>query len=142
MKLYGPESRSSFGYWFAHWCAFQMVALLCGVWKPKYLLQDIEKPWLKLFVPYEKLKKWHRNHSDHHLEYLIRFGPEHFDYMGMLIDWDCGRFTKSNSPLRAPEYYETIREKLLSKINGDTSNPVYLDFLKVVPKLLQKYFNA
>lgn len=51
MKTYGfdKESRSTFKYWFAHWCAFQMVALDLHVWRPKYLLHDIEKPWLRLF---------------------------------------------------------------------------------------------
>ena len=97
--MFKKEERSSFKYWFAHWCAFQMVALSCHAWKPKYLLHDIEKPWLKLlWKDYKKVQKWHRRHNSHHVEYP---GPK--DYEAMCIDWDCSRFTKSNGQLNA--YY-------------------------------------
>ena len=46
--MFTKKDRSSFKYWFAHWCGFQITALNLGIWKPKYLLHDIEKPWLKL----------------------------------------------------------------------------------------------
>lgn len=46
--MFTKEERSGFKYWFAHWCAFQMTALNLKCWRPKYLLHDIEKPWLKL----------------------------------------------------------------------------------------------
>ena len=46
--MFTKEERSGFKYWFAHWCAFQMTALNLKCWRPKYLLHDIEKPWLSL----------------------------------------------------------------------------------------------
>ena len=46
--MFSKSERSSFKYWFAHWCAYNMTALNLGMWKPKYLLHDIEKPWLML----------------------------------------------------------------------------------------------
>lgn len=104
------KSRSTFAYWFAHWCAFQMVALNLGAWKPKYLLHDIEKPWLKLFMSYDKVKTWHRTHSKHHLSYKGNNGKplyvnydvlDKLDYQAMLIDWECSRYTKAEAPKTA-----------------------------------------
>ena len=46
--MFSKSERSSFKQWFAHWCAHKMTALNLGMWKPKYLLHDIEKPWLML----------------------------------------------------------------------------------------------
>lgn len=116
--MFTKEERSSFPYWFAHWCAFQMTALNHKMWKPKYLLHDIEKPWLRLLYPYEKVQKWHRNHNKHHPEWLeIRLAEclmpheyydalyyiNQFDYEAMIIDWECSHFTKEASPKTARE---------------------------------------
>ena len=46
--MFEEKDKSSFKYWFAHWCAYQMTALNCGAWKFKYLFHDIEKPFLEL----------------------------------------------------------------------------------------------
>lgn len=46
--MFTKEERSGFKYWFAHWRAFQMTALNLKCRKFKYLLHNIEKPWLKL----------------------------------------------------------------------------------------------
>ena len=71
MKKFNKQERSSWRYFWAHWCAFQMVAVTLGVWKPKHLFHDWYKPWLKMFgVPYEDIQKFHRMNSSHHLEYL------------------------------------------------------------------------
>ena len=112
--MFTKEERSSFPYWFAHWCSFQMTALNHHMWKPKYLFHDIEKPWLRLFLPYKKVQKWHRHHHNHHLEWLddklkgckdgdIRKILDRFDWEGMVIDWECSRFTKLASPKNARE---------------------------------------
>lgn len=90
---FDKESRSTFKYWFAHWCAFQMVALNLHVWRPKYLLHDIEKPWLRLFLPYAEVQIWHREHSNHHLEYLKKHNVEDIDIMAMIIDCECSLIT-------------------------------------------------
>ena len=69
-QMFTKADRSSFKYWFAHWCGFQLTALNLGIWKPKYLLHDIEKPWLKLLWKgdYKRVQKWHRTHNKHHLD--------------------------------------------------------------------------
>ena len=105
-NMFSKEDRSSFPYWFAHWCAFNMVALVCKRWKFKYLFHDFEKPWLRLFMPYEKVQKFHRLHSRHHLEYL---GEK--DWEAMVIDWECSRYTKQESPRTAREELERLLDE-------------------------------
>ena len=66
LRRFGKDERSSFPYWFAHWKAFNMVALQLGHWKFKYLFHDIEKPWLMLlWKDYKRVQKWHRAHNTH-----------------------------------------------------------------------------
>lgn len=142
MRYFSKDERSTFPYWFAHWCAFQIIALLTGLWKPKYLFHDFEKPWLKLFWPYEKVRKWHRLHSNHHLEWLVKHGPEKFDFEGMLIDWECGRLTKRNSPLRAINYFKKETDKLQEMLGPDyESSPTYQVFVERVRELLKRNFD-
>ena len=111
--MFDKKDRSKFKYWFAHWCSFQMIALNLGAWKPKYLLHDIEKPfmlywnmWFKGMKhedAYKKVQKFHRKHNRHHLEYV---GNK--DYEAMIIDWECSRFTKTKSPLTAKQQLEKL----------------------------------
>lgn len=108
---FNKEDRSTFPYWFAHWCAFNMVALNLKCWKFKYLFHDIEKPWLLLWYKYimnyddayKHVQKWHRKHNKHHIEYYPKANR---DFAAMLIDWECSQFTKTTSPLNAVEELE------------------------------------
>lgn len=109
--MFTKEERSSFKYWFAHWCAFQMTALNLKCWKFKYLFHDIEKPWLKLFLTYDKVQHIHRTLNNHHLQYKH---PNLIDWEAMVIDWECSRFTKEAAPL-------TARETMMMKIRKDNS---------------------
>lgn len=109
--MFTKEERSSFKYWFAHWCAFQMTALNLKCWKFKYLFHDIEKPWLKLFLTYDKVQNLHRTLNNHHLQYKY---PNSIDWEAMVIDWECSRFTKEAAPL-------TARETMMMKIRKDNS---------------------
>lgn len=109
--MFTKEERSSFKYWFAHWCAFQMTALNLKCWKFKYLFHDIEKPWLKLFLTYDRVQHMHRTLNNHHLQYKH---PNRIDWEAMVIDWECSRFTKESAPL-------TARETMMMKIRKDNS---------------------
>lgn len=101
--MFDKSERSSFKYWFAHLCAFNMTALNLKVWKFKYLFHDFEKPWLMLFwKDYKRVQTWHRKHNRHHLEYA---GNKIYDFEAMIIDLECSRFTKSASPLTARDEY-------------------------------------
>lgn len=107
--MFNKEERSTFPYWFAHWCAYQMTALNLRIWKPKYLLHDIEKPWLKLFLPYDKVQNFHNNHASHHLIHYLQTGK--LDIDAWIIDTECGRYTKNAS------LYQGVVEKLYSSFN-------------------------
>lgn len=131
MLMFSKEERSSFKYWFAHWCAFQMTALNLKAWKFKYLFHDMEKPWMKLFIKdYSKVQKWHRTHNKHHWEYK---NPYKIDFEAMVIDWECSRFTKLDSPLTARELYEY-------RLKSDKLNDIQKSLLKksMLP-ILEKY---
>ena len=134
--MFSKEERSTFPYWFAHWCAFNMTALNLRVWKFKYLFHDIEKPWLRLFWDYEKVQRWHRYHNNHHLEYMYR-GT--IDIEAMLIDWECSRFTKEASTLTARQEWEKLVEEWKS---ADWHYYRYMltqhPELKTVDKILEK----
>lgn len=105
------SDRSSFKYWFAHWSAFQMTALNHKVWKPRFLLHDIEKPWLKLFCKYPTVKEFHRTHANHHLDYGKLHGWCKMDWTAAVIDWECSRFTKMDAQLNARDTLELQMKK-------------------------------
>lgn len=115
--MFTKEERSSFPYWFAHWCAFQMTALNLRCWKPRFLLHDWYKPWLRLFLPYSIVQKIHKQNSKHHLEWFDKHGYTlkniyRFDWDSMIIDWECSRFTKEASQINAYKKWEKVVDGL------------------------------
>lgn len=131
VHLFGKEDRSSFKYWFAHWCAFNMTALNLGIWRPRFLFHDWMKPWLKLFWPYPKVQTYHRTHAKHHLQYGIKHGWDKLDVSALITDWECSRFTKVAQPLDARNtlekecskeeikpYEEAVRKLIEPKLNA------------------------
>lgn len=109
MKKFNKEQRATWKYFWAHWFAFQMTATVLGVWKFKYLFHDWYKPWLKMFgIPYYKIQKYHRTHSNHHLEWLDNHNPNEIDWIALIIDWECSRFTKESSPRTAREEMNNV----------------------------------
>lgn len=102
--MFKESEKSTFKYFFAHWCAYQMTALNLKVWKFRFLFHDVEKPWLKLILRnYEKVRHIHRKYNKHHLAYR---NPNKIDWLGLVIDWECSRFTKEDAPLNARQTYE------------------------------------
>ena len=124
--MFTKAERSSFPYWFAHWCAFQMTALNSKAWKMKYLFHDAEKPWFKLFLKYPTVQRIHRSRHKHHPEWLerklrefywkygilpedvVKYYLDKFDYNGAIIDWECCHFTKAEEPLDAHDEYKRL----------------------------------
>lgn len=131
-QMFTKADRSSFKYWFAHWCGFQLTALNLGIWKPKYLLHDIEKPWLKLLWKgdYKRVQKWHRTHNKHHLEYGLKHGWNAIDWEALMIDWECCGLSKQEAQLDA-------RETLEYEINKDKWKP----YAKEIETRLEQYLN-
>jgi hypothetical protein len=132
--MFTKQDRSSFKYWFAHWCGFQLTALNLGIWKPKYLLHDIEKPWLKLLWrgDYKKVQKWHRTHNKHHLEYGLEHGWDAIDWEALMIDWECCSLSKQEAQLDA-------RETLEYEIQREKWKPYATDISNCLLPILNKY---
>lgn len=132
--MFNPEEKSTFKYWLAHWCSYNMTALNLRCWKFKYLFHDIEKPWLKLLLgDYKKVRDWHRKHNKHHLEYK---NPDKIDWESLIIDWECSRFTKLDSPETAREMYEYSITKKVE--NGKISNDMAIKMKNNIPPILDK----
>lgn len=97
--MFTKDKKGTFKYTFAHWAAYQMTALNLGCWKFRFLFHDVEKPLLKMLgFKYERVRNIHRRHARHHLAYR---NPENIDWLGLVIDWECSRFTKLDAPLNA-----------------------------------------
>lgn len=108
-KLFTKKDRSSFSYWYYHWKAYNLAAYYLGCWKFKYLFHDIEKPWLRLFLPYKKVQSIHRKNNSHHLEY--KRGLDNIDIQAFIIDNECSRFTKLEAQLNARDYLNLLSKK-------------------------------
>lgn len=123
--MFSKKERSSFKYWFAHKCAFNMTALNCDAWRFKYLFHDMEKPFMKLFLEYKTVQTLHRKYNKHHPEWLenhlwayddcdkltqekINKFLKRFDYKAAIIDWECSHFTKEACKLDAADEYRRL----------------------------------
>ena len=126
-KKFTKDKRSTFSYWFWHWLAFNLTAKEYGLWKPKYLIHDLEKPWLRLVLPYNKVQQIHRTHNNHHLEY-----PGEKDWEALFIDWKCSHLTKEASPKRALEEAQYKLE------TGEMTYRDYQKFLSTVLPILKR----
>lgn len=131
-SMFDKKDKSTFSYWFAHWCAFQLTALNLGLWKFRYIFHDAEKPWLKLFWSYKKLQKWHRTHNKHHLEYGIKHGFDKIDWHALMIDWECSRFSKKQCPLNC-------REEMENKLTEEKWKPYEKEIRMYLGGLLNAY---
>ena len=128
-KKFSKNQRSSFSYWFWHWLAFNYTAIKLKAWKPKYLLHDMEKPFLKLIWDYKKVQKYHRYNNNHHLEYKY---PEKIDWEALIIDWESSRLTKLDAYYTAYETFMYIEDIYPEEIYKS----VYDKILSIVPKFL------
>lgn len=126
-KQFLKNNRSSFTYWYYHWKAFNLTAKYLGCWKLKYLLHDIEKPWLKLILPYGLVQKLHRENNSHHREY--KKGEDFIDFEAMIIDNECSRFTKVEAQLTAKEFLQELINK--QKVSTNFADK----YIKVLDKL-------
>jgi len=160
-RKFTKAERSSFPYWFAHWRAYNNTAKDCGSWHLKYIIHDFEKPFLRLFMDYKKVQKIHRCIAPHHIEYVIKYWKHvhniqntehdyqaaliyvltHFtpDIEGMIIDWECSRFTKASEPLNAIEEWERVKNERLEKLfDGDMKTAD--KFVAYLEPIMQEYF--
>lgn len=89
------------------------------------MFHDFEKPWLRLFLSYDKVQKIHRNIHPHHGEFYLKHGWLHWD--DLVIDWECSHYTKEASPYKAAD-----DQLLLNELN-------HLVKLGATSEQIQKY---
>lgn len=119
-KKFDKSQRSTFPYWYNHWKAYNWVAWKLGVWKPKWLLHDIEKPWLLLiWGDYKRVQKWHKYHNKHHIFSGRHYGLNKIDWLAAIIDWECGQYTKYACPRNAREEVDYMLEHETEKYSAD-----------------------
>lgn len=139
-RTFDKSDRSSFPYWYNHWKAFNYTAFKLHVWHPRFLLHDILKPWLMLiWRDYDRVQKWHRYHSRHHIEAAERLGIKRFDTLAMVIDNECSRLTKKSAQMTAIEFLEKKRTTLREHATLWKENPrEFMSELAVYNRAIEK----
>lgn len=115
MLKYRKENIGAIRYTQAHRKAFKKIEkeiLGHNTWR--CLAHDLDKVILYNFLPFEKVKKFHRNTARHH-DNNIRKTKN--DYIEMIIDWECARYTKPDKPLNAYDtlykFYPNLEKEIL-----------------------------
>lgn len=124
MLKYRKENIGAIKYTQAHRKAYKKIEKeLLGHNTWRSYVHDLDKVILYNFLPFEKVKKFHRNNARHH-ENSVRKTKN--DYIDMIIDWECARFTKPDKPLNAYDtlykFYPNLEKEilpLLKKYNLD-----------------------
>lgn len=82
------------------------------------LVHDFDKVVLYNVWPHSKVKNFHRNTARHHIESKCK--KTRADYIDMIIDWECARYTKPDKPLNAYDtlykFYPQLEDKVLPLI--------------------------
>lgn len=78
------------------------------------LVHDLDKVILYNLLPFQKVKKIHRNTARHHDNKIKKTKN---DYIDMIIDWECARFTKPDKQLNAYDtlykFYPNLEKEIL-----------------------------
>lgn len=108
------KNKDKIQYTINHRRAFRKVEKqLLGHNTIRSLFHDLDKVFLYMFFNYKKVHDFHRKHARHHIEKA----KTHSDFVQMVIDWECARFTKPDKPLKAREtlnkFYIEYTDKIL-----------------------------
>lgn len=81
------------------------------------LFHDLDKVILYNFFEYKSVHDFHRKHARHH---NVK-AKTHADFIQMVVDWECARFTKPDKPLNAREtlykLYPELEDKVIPILN-------------------------
>ena len=103
MLKHRKENLNAINYTKAHRKSYKNVEKqLLGHNTWRSLVHDLDKVILYNFLPFEKVNSFHRKTARHHKNNLKKTRN---DYIDMIIDWECARFTKPDKPLNA---YDTL----------------------------------
>lgn len=111
------KNKDKIQYTIAHRKAFRKIEKqLLGHNTIRSLFHDLDKVFLYALFDYKKVHNFHRKHSRHH----ISKARTHSDFIQMVIDFECARFTKPDKPLNAREtlnkFYKDHTDKILPVI--------------------------
>lgn len=115
MLKHRKENLNAINYTIAHRKSYKNVEKqLLGHNTWRSLVHDLDKVILYNFLPFEKVKSFHRKTARHHKNNLKKTRN---DYIDMIIDWECARFTKPDKPLNAYDtlykFYPEFEEQIL-----------------------------
>ena len=103
MLKHRKENIGAIKYTQAHRKAYKRVEKqLLGHNTWRSLVHDLDKVILYNFLPFKKVKEFHRKTARHHDNNIKKSVN---DYIDMIIDWECARFTKPDKQLNA---YDTL----------------------------------
>lgn len=98
-------------YTLEHRKAYIRTAKELGVFSFRHYFHDLDKLFLYFIFDLKKASKIHRNWSRHHNKAKTKN-----DYIDMVIDWECARFTKPDKPLNARETLNAYYPELTNKV--------------------------
>nr|DAR50995.1 MAG TPA: hypothetical protein [Caudoviricetes sp.] len=109
--------KAKIAYTIKHRKAFRRVEKkLLGHNTLRGILHDLDKVFLYMIFDYKSVHNWHRNHSRHH---SVK-AKTHSDFVQMVVDWECARYTKPDKPLNARDtldkFYPELKDKVLPVI--------------------------
>ena len=107
------DRLNSIKYTLEHRKAFlEVEKMLLGKNTIRGYFHDLDKVFLKIFFDKKTVHKLHRKYSRHHANKAHTKN----DYIQMVIDWECARYTKPDKPLNARETLYKFYPKLKNKI--------------------------
>ena len=104
MLKHRTENIGAIRYTQEHRKAFKKIekeVLGHNTWRS--IVHDLDKVILYNIWSHKKVKNFHRSTARHHVENKIK--KTRNDYIEMIIDWECARYTKPDKPLNA---YDTL----------------------------------
>lgn len=112
--MFTKNQRYKIKYSLKHRKAFlELEKKLLGKNTIRGYLHDVDKIILYHFLPTEFVHTCHQWWSKHHQ----RRAKTHDDFVQMVIDWECARFTKPDKPLDAYDtlykFYPHMEDKIL-----------------------------
>lgn len=113
MKNIFKEKLEYISYTYNHKKAFLKIEKqLLGRNTLRGLLHDLDKIFMYIFLNHNKAHNIHVNRAKHH----EKNAKTKKDFIEMIVDWECARYTKPDKPLNAVEtlyaYYPQLEHEI------------------------------
>lgn len=87
---------------------------------------------MAIWKDYHKVKQYHRTHTRHHWAYA---GNKEYDYLAMVIDWECSRFSKADAQMTAFKTYNYELHKFMEANDTSKVKKLQLYVFPILEKL-------